>query len=422
MTASTQPERYDEIFVVEPPNVEFNAYEIGETYELKLTIRNKSALSRRLRVLPPASRHFSVTEMRWPSQHGMLAPGMSCSCSVRFKPDSLADYEDSLTVLSEVMKFELDLRRSATSPQAHPRRRHRRRPRPRGQRRGIPSAVQERRRPGSIPRGGRRGLARARHPLALPNLDAALEPGESPEDDPTPCVRLAPFPVGPGVMDLAPMQWEKLRVGFAPPGPGEFTREFRLVCDNCQVRTFAVRVRGAVLDVAVTRIDSRDAAPGEFANHAVWFGDDVEPGRVKTRRFTVRNATPVPLPFEWEHPSEEGVFVVAPAAGTLAPSAETEFVATFALARGGVVRTTIQTPRGLRVPTSRTTQRRGDVRTTRRGGIRAGGWRRARARRRRRREPRQFRRRAPPRATLRSRDSTHQQGRRRVRVRLARAG
>ena len=38
MTASTQPERYDEIFVVEPPNVEFNAYEIGETYELKLTI------------------------------------------------------------------------------------------------------------------------------------------------------------------------------------------------------------------------------------------------------------------------------------------------------------------------------------------------------------------------------------------------
>ena len=80
----------------------------------------------------------------------------------------------------------------------------------------------------------------------------------------------------------------------------------------------------------MTRIDSRDAAPGEFANHAVWFGDDVEPGRVKTRRFTVRNATPVPLPFEWEHPSEEGVFVVAPAAGTLAPSAETEFVATFA--------------------------------------------------------------------------------------------
>ena len=330
MTASTQPERYDEIFVVEPPNVEFNAYEIGETYELKLTIRNKSALSRRLRVLPPASRHFSVTEMRWPSQHGMLAPGMSCSCSVRFKPDSLADYEDSLTVLSEVMKFELDLAARRHPPKLT-----------------LDAVIDV----GHVLVGndvefrlpfknvGGQGRFRAvddedwperATPLALPNLDAALEPGESPEDDPTPCVRLAPFRVGPGVMDLAPMQWEKLRVGFAPPGPGEFTREFRLVCDNCQVRTFAVRGRGAVLDVAVTRIDSRDAAPGEFANHAVWFGDDVEPGRVKTRRFTVRNATPVPLPFEWEHPSEEGVFVVAPAAGTLAPSAETEFVATFA--------------------------------------------------------------------------------------------
>ena len=329
MTASTQPERYDEIFVVEPPNVEFNAYEIGETYELKLTIRNKSALSRRLRVLPPASRYFSVTEMRWPSQHGMLAPGMSCSCSVRFKPESLADYEDSLTVLSEVMKFKLDLAARRHPPKltldavldvGHVL---------------VGNDVEFR-----LPFKNVGGQGRFRvvddedwperaTPLALPNLDAALEPGETPEDVPTPCVHLEPFRVGPGVMDLAPMQWEKLRVGFAPPGPGEFTREFRLVCDNCQVRTFAVRGRGAVLDVAVTRVDDRDAVPGEFANHAVWFGDDVEPGCVKTRRFTVRNATPVPLPFEWEQPSEEGVFVVAPAAGTLAPDAETEFVASF---------------------------------------------------------------------------------------------
>ena len=329
MTASTQPERYDEIFVVEPPNVEFNAYEIGETYELKLTIRNKSALSRRLRVLPPPSRHFSVTEMRWPSQHGMLAPGMSCSCSVRFKPDSLADYEDSLTVLSEVMKFELDLA-ARRHPQAHPRRRHRRRPRPRGQRRGIPSAVQERRRPGSIPRGGRRGLARARHPLALPNLDAALEPGESPEDDPTPCVRLAPFRVGPGVMDLAPMQWEKLRVGFAPPGPGEFTREFRLVCDNCQVRTFAVRGRGAG---ARRRRDPHRLARRRPENSPTTrCGSGTTSSPVASRRDVPRYETPRRFRYRSNGNTRPRRVCLSsrPRRGRWRRAPETEFVATFA--------------------------------------------------------------------------------------------
>ena len=396
MTASTQPERYDEIFVVEPPNVEFNAYEIGETYELKLTIRNKSALSRRLRVLPPASRHFSVTEMRWPSQHGMLAPGMSCSCSVRFKPDSLADYEDSLTVLSEVMKFELDLAARRHPPKLT-----------------LDAVIDV----GHVLVGndvefrlpfknvGGQGRFRAvddedwperATPLALPNLDAALEPGESPEDDPTPCVRLAPFRVGPGVMDLAPMQWEKLRVGFAPPGPGEFTREFRLVCDNCQVRTFAVRGRGAVLGarrdphrlarrrarrIRQPRGVVRGRRRARSRQDATFHGTKRHAGSV-----TVRMGTSV----------RGGCVCRRARGGDVGAERRDGIRRDVRAARGGVVRTTIQTPRGLRVPTSRTTQRRGDVRTTRRGGIRAGGWRRARARRRRRREPRQFRRRAPP--------------------------
>ena len=92
---------FADIFVLDPPVIQFIEYEEGETYEVKLTIRNRSGLSRRLRVLPAASRYFSISECVFPSEHGLLAPGMACSTVVRFKPESLADYEDALSILGE---------------------------------------------------------------------------------------------------------------------------------------------------------------------------------------------------------------------------------------------------------------------------------------------------------------------------------
>lgn len=35
---------------------------------------------------------------RFPGEGGIIAPGMSCQYTVRFAPDSLADYEDFLVV------------------------------------------------------------------------------------------------------------------------------------------------------------------------------------------------------------------------------------------------------------------------------------------------------------------------------------
>ena len=96
------------VFVVEPNVIEFHQFELGETYEMRLTIRNKSSLSRRLRILPPPSKHFSITELKYPSDHGLLAPGNAAWATVRFKPDSLADYEDFVTVITETSKFRVE--------------------------------------------------------------------------------------------------------------------------------------------------------------------------------------------------------------------------------------------------------------------------------------------------------------------------
>lgn len=96
-------------FSVEPSEVVFRDYEVGGVYEMGLAFRNLSSISRRIRVLPPASRFFSITTAKFPTADGLLAPGMSCQVSVRFAPDSLADYEDALTVVTELDRFPVAL-------------------------------------------------------------------------------------------------------------------------------------------------------------------------------------------------------------------------------------------------------------------------------------------------------------------------
>ena len=37
---------------------------------------------------------------RFPGEHGIVAPGLSCQYPIRFAPDSLVDYDDFLKVQS----------------------------------------------------------------------------------------------------------------------------------------------------------------------------------------------------------------------------------------------------------------------------------------------------------------------------------
>jgi len=317
-----------DVFVVEPDIVEFHQFELGETYEMRLTIRNKSALSRRLRILPPPSRHFSITELKYPSDHGLLAPGNAAYATVRFKPDSLADYEDFVTVITETSKFRVEC-----SARRHP-----------------PcltldqsldvgyvlvgNDVETRMPFKNVGGEGRFRLVDEADwpehttPLTLPNEDAMLSRGELKDPEPVPCIGVAPFRIGPGYMELAPLDVEQLRIGFAPPGPGSFMQQFRMVCDNSQVQTFTVTGRGTVLDVGLTEIDARATIPGELTQGPVYFGK-VVPGSVNTRTFTVKNATMVPVPFVWEHPREGGIFAVDPPLGVFEPDSVNAFTVTF---------------------------------------------------------------------------------------------
>ena len=57
-----------------------------------------SSSSRQLRITPPATKYFSVGLGRFPGEHGVVAPGLSCQYPIKFAPDSLADYDDIIKV------------------------------------------------------------------------------------------------------------------------------------------------------------------------------------------------------------------------------------------------------------------------------------------------------------------------------------
>jgi hypothetical protein len=110
------------VFVAKPAVVQFTDYEVGQVYELPLRLQNATGILRRVRVLPPASEHFSVSLVKYLGEDGLVAPGLYCMVHIRFLPDTLADYEDTLHVATEegLMAIPLLARRlppSLTIPQ-----------------------------------------------------------------------------------------------------------------------------------------------------------------------------------------------------------------------------------------------------------------------------------------------------------------
>ena len=75
----------DTIIHCTPQKILFTEYEAGGVYEITLSLRNVSHLSRRLRVLPPSTRFFSISLIAYPSEEGHLAPGMKAEVRAHLK-------------------------------------------------------------------------------------------------------------------------------------------------------------------------------------------------------------------------------------------------------------------------------------------------------------------------------------------------
>eukprot|EP00294_Goniomonas_avonlea_P007722 CAMPEP_0114542258 /NCGR_PEP_ID=MMETSP0114-20121206/1745_1 /TAXON_ID=31324 /ORGANISM="Goniomonas sp, Strain m" /LENGTH=1773 /DNA_ID=CAMNT_0001726555 /DNA_START=29 /DNA_END=5350 /DNA_ORIENTATION=+ len=318
------------VFTPTPNVVRFVEYEAGAVFECPLQLQNCTKIMQRLRVLPPASQFFSVSLVMYPGDDGLVAPGMYCQCMIRFHPDTLADFEDLLTVMTESGKMTVPLLARRKPPNLT-----------------IPDTIDC----GScfvndllaitIPCKNLGGAGRF---LLIPDSEwpeppAAVHGRRS--------VEMHPFRVQPAFLILDPGHAVDVRIEFAPPQPGKYSCGFRLVCDNCSVQHYVLT--GSAFDpwVGIKTLDEEKVAPPALPPPTVCPLDlhfsPTGPGSVAVKRLRYQNSSPLPLSFTWhlDEPATAhtrslayrtrwggkmpSVFSIFPQQGTFQPSAAIDF-------------------------------------------------------------------------------------------------
>ena len=323
------------VFVAKPAVVQFTDYEVGQVYELPLRLQNCSGILRRLRVLPPASKHFSVSLVKYLGEDGLVAPGLYCMVHIRFLPDTLADYEDTLYVVTEqgLMAVPLLARRlppNLTIPHTI----------------DVGNCYVNDLRSVIIPCKNQGGRGRF---LLVPDYEWPDPPDDVHSRD---HVFIAPFKIQPASWGLEMGESLDVRVDFAPGVAGPFRVGFRLVCDNCSVQEYSIVGMGLVPSLKLMRLDTEQILPpiADMLRPTVDQAfADLAPGAVSTRVVALKNRTALPIQFHWnvEHHStphtEQGtylskwgrlgdthsVFSVSPATGTFQANQEIEFSISF---------------------------------------------------------------------------------------------
>ncbi|XP_029935813.1 deleted in lung and esophageal cancer protein 1 [Myripristis murdjan] len=330
------------VFVANPSVIFFTGYTAGHVYETTLELKNLTAVSRHVRVIPPTTPYFSIGLGRFPGEGSVVAPGMSCKYTVRFAPDSLADYKDFVMVETQAQQPLL-----------------------------VP--IEARRPPPilTLPRvlecgycliGGVKFVEFLCHNHGLSTGTFCIIPKNK---WPTSNLRSVvttyfteqpPFAVSPSLFVLQPGQATVVEVAFFPTAAERFSQVFTIICNNCQVKDIVVQGEGQSIALELVSVSGVKDPPaiGEMhdltAEHFVRFGS-INPYSVQQKKLVIRNTAHLELPFHWQimkpnlqpllpgeapdpshiqfHLATDDVFHVSPLTGLLAPCQDQEFLFTF---------------------------------------------------------------------------------------------
>ncbi|TYZ65146.1 hypothetical protein PybrP1_012054 [[Pythium] brassicae (nom. inval.)] len=339
-------------FVVVPSPVEFTDYDVGGVYEQLVYVRNTSRLSRRLRVLPPATLYFSIDEIAFPDPSGLVAPGMHVQLRLRFAPDSRADYKDAMRIAHEcaggpggasgAAAFTIPLAARRVPPEL-----------------SIPLVLRAQNTLvgaySVTPLVCRNSGGKARFWLLTEDAWAMYEASSGAAAaqflrEQSERSGVAPAPVGqltvgaftlsPNEMELATGESVTLQLQYVPSCVGEQRGKFIMVCDNCLVRVFQFAGRGCQVDVAITSVNDKqiDASIGHMGalDHVVF--EPVAVNAIAQQRVVVTNDTPIALEYDWRMTSGsdsggDPPYQISPSTGVIALNAALEFAVTFAPAQ-----------------------------------------------------------------------------------------
>ncbi|RXM99899.1 Deleted in lung and esophageal cancer protein 1 [Acipenser ruthenus] len=279
------------VFLANPPVVFFTNYRVGQIYETSVELRNLTSSSRPLRVIPPSTPHFSIGLGKFPGEGGLVAPGMSCLYTIRFAPDSQADYEDFILVETQT-PYPLLVPIEARCPPPIL---------------TLPSVLDC----GYCLVSGvkvveflcrNEGLSAGRFCIMPKSVWPAtnFRPVAS-----AGFVEQLPFVIRPNVFELHPGQATAIEVLFLPSSSDVFKQTFTIVCDNCQVKDIAVTGTGQLIALQLTSVTGGEdiPIPGELtdltAEHFIRFGA-LNPHSGEQKKVVIRNATHLELPFHWQ--------------------------------------------------------------------------------------------------------------------------
>ncbi|KAL1524359.1 hypothetical protein AB1Y20_019256 [Prymnesium parvum] len=273
--------RRDTFIHVIPETINFVDYEAGGVYEIPVMLQNASSLARRVRVLPPASKFFSITLLSYPSNEGHIAPGMHASMRVRFAPDSLADYEDFLVVQTEMDSFPLPLHACRTPPLLT-----------------LPATLEC----GCCFVGGKTTITfSAKNEGGAGRFYIAdKERWDSGDREIVASLCTEAFQVTPTLLDLQPGDEFTVSVTFTPPHATPFLVPLLLVCDNCRVKEVRLAGIGCITSLQLESIDGL-APQGELPQQETIDFGEVGMYTKHTKILRLLNETPLPVDFEWDH-------------------------------------------------------------------------------------------------------------------------
>ncbi|XP_029099980.1 deleted in lung and esophageal cancer protein 1 isoform X8 [Monodon monoceros] len=330
------------MFLAKPSIAFFTDYEIGQVYEMVISLQNTTSTSRHLRVLPPSTPYFALGLGMFPGKGGMVAPGMTCQYTVQFFPDCLGDFDDFILVETQsahTLLIPLQARRLPPVLTLSP----------------VLDC-------GYCLIGGMKMTRFICKNVGFSVGKFCIMPKKS---WPPPSFRAVatigfveqpPFGILPSVFELAPGQAVFMQVLFLPTSLGRAEQTFIIVCDNCQIKELVTTGIGQLvaLDLIYVSGEKSQLEPGELtdltAQHFIRF----EPENLQStasKLLIIRNATHVELAFRWQivkpnlrplipgetysldsiksHPDRETAFSITPDMGALKPHTDHEFLLSF---------------------------------------------------------------------------------------------
>ncbi|XP_028825910.1 deleted in lung and esophageal cancer protein 1 isoform X2 [Denticeps clupeoides] len=335
-----RPEASVPIFLANPAVVFFTDYSVGQVYETTIALRNMTAISQHVRVIPPASPYFSIGLGKFPGEGGIVAAGMCCQYTVRFAPDSLEDYEDFIVVETrscQPLIVPVEARRPPPILT-------------------LPAELDC----GYCLVGGVKFIEVLCQNEGFSAGTFCIMPRKQwPAFDLKSVVKASyaeglPFAVCPSLFELLPGQATVLEVVFFPSTAELFSQDFTIVCDNCHVKHITLQGQGQMIALDLVSVTGGEDLPavGELrdvtANHFVRFGS-TNPYSVLRKKMVIRNNGHIELPFHWSimkpilqqheegadlsyiqrHIATDNAFLISPASGILKPLEDHEFLLTY---------------------------------------------------------------------------------------------